>query len=122
MGVAKVTTCKECGAARDPKAQTARCAECNRRYLAARTQAHRAAHPGYTTAHSRLWDYYRIAQEIGAADDVEAAWIVMACEVEYRRKPRSSGWVRPFAIRELDWLKQNAKVLAKFDGAIEEVA
>lgn len=115
MGIPKRVTCKECGAPRDPKAQTARCTACNRRYTQERTLAHRAQHPGYTTEHSRLHDYARLAREAGAVDEVETAWLVMACEVEYHRGPRSSAWVKPFIAAELAYLRANAGTFAALD-------
>jgi hypothetical protein len=110
------TTCRECGAPRDPHAHTARCTLHEAEYKRQKTQKHRASNPGYSTYHARMMDYRRMAREAGA-DEVEAAWLMMACEIEFERKPRSSGWVRPFIAQEISYLRASAGTFAKLDAA-----
>jgi hypothetical protein len=51
------TTCRECGAPRDPHAHTARCTLHEAEYKRQKTQKHRASNPGYSTYHARMMDY-----------------------------------------------------------------
>lgn len=106
--------CKICGAPRDPAANVALCAEHWSAYRLERLHASRAARPGIATLHARLSDYWRAGLAAGATE-TEAAWIMLACEIEFQRngRPRGrGGWLRPFVAAELDYLRRVAPLRA----------
>jgi hypothetical protein len=109
--------CRVCGQPRQPKIDMVLCVDHYRAYMRERnTERNHALGPEY----GRIAGYLRAAAAIGANED-EAWWLAMAAEGAFRAGQSRPYWLRPFLQAELEWLRANAKVLAKLD-AHQEVA
>lgn len=115
MAPIRQDTCKVCGAPRAEGSTVVLCAEHLREYnSAAMRRTREAGHGTLTPEHQRLNYYRRAAVRLGA-NDLEAAWIALAAEIEHdagRMKPRA---LDPLIAAELAWLRANADVLARLD-------
>jgi hypothetical protein len=121
MAPPRATTCKVCGGARWDRARGAFCESHFHEYQRAQfRQSQARGVPSSLPDRQRIDEYLTEAIRQGA-NEAESWWCAMAAEARYQREGRSSRWVTAFITAELDWLRANAKVLAKLD-AHQEVA